>query len=110
MSNNNNDLRRLSIIGQVILIFYVKFALHHILYTIEWRHTNKGEASMNKFVDYVMGFYGIGGIYDINATRDEVLLATGIRIERDKSISFDGDSLDREKVRDIILERRNECH
>lgn len=61
---------------------------------------------MNEFVDYVMSFYGQGEIYDMGVTRDEVLLATGIRLERNKDIPFDGDSLDREKVRDVILELR----
>jgi len=61
---------------------------------------------MKEFVDYVLSFYGKGGIYAMDATRDEVLLATGIRLERDKNLPFDGDSVDREKVRDIIIERR----
>lgn len=66
---------------------------------------------MKEFVDYVMSFYGKGGIYDINATREEVWQATCIRIKRNadnplNGISFDGDSIDREAVRDIILEMR----
>ena len=61
---------------------------------------------MNEFIDYVLSFYGKGGIYQINATRDEVLIATGIRIERDKVVDFVGDTVDREKVRDIIIEMR----
>lgn len=69
------------------------------------KYKHKGN-DMNEFVEYVFGFYGKGGIYDMDASRDEILVATGIRLERDKSISFDGDSLDREKVRDIIIERR----
>lgn len=61
---------------------------------------------INAFAEYVLSFYGKGEIYDINATKDEVLLATGIRIGRYKNVPFDGDSIDREKVRDIILELR----
>jgi hypothetical protein len=66
---------------------------------------------MKEFVDYVMGFYGKGEIYDIGATREEVWQATCIRIKRNadeplNGISFDGDSLDREAVRDIIIELR----
>jgi len=61
---------------------------------------------MNEFVNYVMSFYGKGEMYDIGATKEEILIATGIRMERHKDIPFDGDSLDREKVRDILLEMR----
>ena len=61
---------------------------------------------MKEFIDYVLSFYGIGGIYEIKATRDEILLATGIRLERDKVTPFEGDTVDREKVRDIIIEMR----
>lgn len=61
---------------------------------------------MNDFVMYMLGFYGKDGIYDINATTEEILLATGIRLERFKEISFCGDTFDREKIRDIILEVR----
>lgn len=66
---------------------------------------------MKEFVDYVMSFYGQGEIYDIRATREEVWNATCIRIKRMKDmprngISFEADSLDREVVKDIILEMR----
>jgi len=66
---------------------------------------------MKEFVDYVMEFYGECGIYDIKATREEVWQATCIRLKRTlgkplNGISFEADSLDREAVRDIILEMR----
>lgn len=66
---------------------------------------------MKEFVDYVMDFYGKDGIYDIGATREEAWQATCIRIKRNadnplNGISFEADSLDREAVRDIILEIR----
>ena len=60
---------------------------------------------MNEFVDYVLDFYGVAGIYPMGVTRDDVLLATGIRIEQRKDIEFQGDSFDREYVRDILIER-----
>ncbi len=60
---------------------------------------------MNEFVDYVMDFYGYNGIYDIQATRKEVIAATNKRLEF-KQPPFEGDSIDREMVRDIILEMR----
>ena len=68
---------------------------------------------MKEFVDYVMSFYGKGEIYDIGTTREEVWQATCIRIKRNadnplNGISFEADSLDREAVRDIILEIRKQ--
>ncbi len=60
---------------------------------------------MKDFVDYVMSFYGPGEICDMGATRDDVLIATGIRVEGRKDIEFTGDSFDRELVRDILIER-----
>ena len=62
---------------------------------------------MNEFVDYVMDFYGANGIYAMNVNREDILIATGMRIEARKDIEFQGDSLDRELVRDILIERFN---
>jgi hypothetical protein len=60
--------------------------------------------NMNKFADYVMDFYGVSGIYPMGVTRDDVLLATGMRLALRKDVEFDGDSFDREMVRDILIE------
>lgn len=60
---------------------------------------------MNEFVDYVLDFYGDKGIYAMGVTREDILIATGIRMESRKDIEFQGDSLDREMVRDILIER-----
>jgi hypothetical protein len=60
---------------------------------------------MDDFIDYVMSFYGPGEIYDMGATRREVEIAIGIRLGKPE-IPFDGDSVDREMIRDIILEMR----
>ena len=60
------------------------------------------------FVKYVLDFYGKGGIYDFGANEEEVLKALSIRLEKHEDIGFGGDSLDRELVRDIILENRGE--
>ncbi len=58
-----------------------------------------------EFADYVLSFYGPGKMYDMGATRDEVLIASGVRMERCRAtdVPFDGDSIDREAVRDIVL-------
>ncbi len=65
---------------------------------------------MKQFVDYVLGFYGESGLYDMKATREEVWHATCIYLRRlannPDSMSFEGDSIDREAVRDIILDLR----
>ena len=64
--------------------------------------TNKTET----FISYLLGFYGPGGVYDFGVTRDDILLALGIRLARNTMLPFDGDSIDREMVRDIILEAK----
>lgn len=63
------------------------------------------------FIEYVLSFYGHGEIYDIGATRDEVLLATGARMGSCMTINipFEGDTIDREAVRDIILYMREKA-
>jgi hypothetical protein len=58
------------------------------------------------FVNYVLLFYAKGEIYDMGATKEEALFATGIRMERMKWTAFFGYTIDRELVRDIILELR----
>lgn len=60
---------------------------------------------VREFVDYVLGFYGPNELYDMKATQREVLeaLATLLLMP---NIEFAGDSVDRERVRDIILESR----
>lgn len=61
-----------------------------------------------EFVNYVLDFYGVGGLYDFGAVAEEVEKALDIRLERHKEVWFDGDSFDREVVRDIMLEMRGE--
>jgi len=63
---------------------------------------------INDFVDYIESFYADGGIYPMGLTRDEALVATGARIGLCKwnNVPFEGDTIDREAVRDIVLELR----
>ncbi len=66
---------------------------------------------MNKrrFIDYVYKFYGRGGLYPIKGvTKAEIGLATELRILREPFLDFDGDTIDRERVRDILTENREE--
>jgi len=60
-----------------------------------------------EFVDYVESFYGDDGIYDLGfkVTREHIWNATsvhlmGLTAERD---TFEGDTVDREMVRDLII-------
>ena len=58
--------------------------------------------SGEQFIDYVFSFYGKGGIYDMGATKEQIREATNVRLEN-KDTPFDGDSVDRELVRDILI-------
>ena len=56
------------------------------------------------FVEYVYSFYGTNGIYDMGANREQILSATKDHVAA-APYPFDGDSLDREAVRDIMIEK-----
>jgi hypothetical protein len=58
------------------------------------------------FLKYVLQFYGPGGLYDIKMTPDEA--DRGARIVKMLAREFVGDSVDREKVRDIVRVIRGE--
>lgn len=53
--------------------------------------------------NYVLDFYGEGGIYDMGATLRQVAKATQIYIK--SGADFEADSFDREKIRDIMIEK-----
>lgn len=63
-----------------------------------------------EFRNYVLSFYGYDGIYPIaglNVAKVEVAIMNYIEMcsnERNRYEWGDGDSIDRERVRDIILE------
>jgi hypothetical protein len=62
------------------------------------------------FVEYVMSFYGPEGLYGKDffgsgVAEEEVKKALKIR-KKNKNFAFDGDSMDREIVRDIMLYQR----
>ena len=60
------------------------------------------------FTQYMLDFYGPKGIYDYGFTPEQINLATQLykcRMEDEYGqTEFEGDSVDRERVRDIILE------
>ena len=74
--------------------------------------TNSVENIVDCIIDfcaYVEDFYGVGGVYDMGATPAHIIEATQKYIDQvgtnpEDSFSFAGDSLDREKVRDIMIE------
>lgn len=58
-----------------------------------------------QFIEYCLDFYGKNGIYDYGFTVEEIELATRLYqlgCERSGE-KFCGDTIDRERVRDIIL-------
>ena len=74
-------------------------------------HAAKSQNELiSSFAEYVLSFYAKGEIYDIGATREEVLSATVeymMQINESDWMEWgDGDSLDRERVRYIILKNK----
>jgi hypothetical protein len=57
------------------------------------------------FTQYLLDFYGPNGIYPLDFTASQIRLATELyRSRLPKGQEFYGDTVDRENVRDIILE------
>ena len=60
------------------------------------------------FTQYMLDFYGPNGVYDYGFTAEQINLATQLykcRMEDEfGQTEFEGDSVDRERIRDIILE------
>jgi hypothetical protein len=65
------------------------------------------KAKQSEFIDYCLDFYGPNGIYDMGAKRDDIAVATGIRMAICDvlRLEFCGDTLDREAVRDVLIDR-----
>ena len=61
----------------------------------------------SQFVDYVLSFYGPTGIYPSQMTADDVVTLMQVIIdnENDKYEQFEGDSVDREIIRDLYAAR-----
>jgi hypothetical protein len=56
-----------------------------------------------EFINYVRSFYGPGGIYDMGATDSMIIDATIKYLTTEGTKWCDGDSYDREQVRDILV-------
>ena len=64
----------------------------------------------HEFIDYVFDFYGKDGIYDMQATKEQITTATNIRLKSLKYVGklpFEGDSIDREIIREILKDKFN---
>ena len=63
---------------------------------------------MEQFTRYMLDFYGVGGIYDYGFTAEQVNLATKLyKVQLAEGLEkFEGDTVDRENVRDLILKFR----
>jgi hypothetical protein len=60
--------------------------------------------TIREFLEYVERFYGVGGIYDMGATFDQIVKAWDVYICRTPVEDIDFDSVDRERIRDILIE------
>jgi hypothetical protein len=62
---------------------------------------------MTEFYDYVLSFYGKDGIYPMGATLPLIQQATQdlTQILQIKGEKFCGDSIDRELVRDLLIDK-----
>ena len=67
--------------------------------------------NFSEFIDYVLSFYGKGGLYPQNRTKEQIAYATTVYLdacayyEENNVPNFSwggGDSLDRERVRDLM--------
>ena len=64
--------------------------------------------NFNDFINYVLSFYGTDGLYDQNRNKEQIAFATLTYLDRIDAADDDnytwgnGDSLDRERVRDIM--------
>lgn len=60
--------------------------------------------NFQEFIDYVYSFYGPAGLYDQKRTKEQIALATLLYLDAcdDQMTWGDGDSLDRERVRDYM--------
>jgi hypothetical protein len=61
--------------------------------------------SLSQFIEYCVSFYGPGGIYPLGMSEDEVTKAVRL-LDLIGQKELELDSIDREKVRDIVLVMR----
>ena len=52
------------------------------------------------FINYVLSFYGVGGIYEHGWSEQQIIAACEVRMGM---VEYAGDSIDREWVRDYLF-------
>ena len=73
--------------------------------------TSSNMQNFNEFINYCLDFYGVGGLYDQGRTKEQIAYATTVYLDACAYYEENnmpnmtwggGDSLDRERVRDIM--------
>ena len=62
-------------------------------------------SSLSQFIEYCVSFYGPGGVYPLGMSEDEITKAIRL-LDLIGQEDLELDSIDREKVRDIVLVMR----
>lgn len=71
---------------------------------MNWNNEPQFADDNEDFLEYVFLFYGKSGVYDMGATMEMIISAVGdLLVEPDWD--FAADSVDREKVRDIMMKQ-----
>ena len=60
------------------------------------------ESTLQEFIDYCATFYGEEGIYDMNASLEQIQHCCCFYITF-MGHDFEGDTMDRERVRDLLI-------
>lgn len=103
---DSQTLKGISHSDGMIYLKYAKELYDDALFkSQDWNAQNISRTSFDKFVDYTLGFYGPGKIYDKEFTREEVEVATKQYISS-TGVEFESDTIDREIVRDIVIDNR----
>ena len=61
-----------------------------------------------EFIDYCFDFYGAGGLYDLDMTREELIEGLERRLKNRPDVPYDGDTVDRELVYGEVVAMQEE--
>ena len=71
---------------------------------MNWNNEPRFADENEDFIEYVYSFYGKEGLYPMGATISQIIGAVGVLLTSE-DWDFAGDSFDREKIRDILIEK-----
>jgi len=71
---------------------------------MNWNDEPRFADEHEEFIEYVYSFYGKEGLYPMGATISQIIDAVGVLLTTE-NWDLAGDSFDREKVRDILIEQ-----